>query len=115
MKVYSGTGYGNGTMFVTPGTHYPENSDWVMVTQGDDGKTVRRPIQFSVPFRNGVAEVPESLGKYMIDRQMAKRSPVIIATPPAIKAMQDIALPHYAKPIAVGRPMNDVLNQAIPT
>jgi hypothetical protein len=109
MKIYSG-GYGNGIVFVSPGAHYPNNSDWMSVGEAD-GKTIRKPIQFTVQFKAGVAEVPDSLGEYMIAQKLARGSPIVLITPPTILAADDLK-PHYAKPIPVGRPMGEVLRQS---
>lgn len=109
MKIYSG-GYGNGTTFVSPGAHHPENSEWMSVGE-EGGRAVRKPIQFTVQFKAGVAEVPDSLGRYMIDQKLAKSSPLILIEPPTVQAIEDLK-PKYAKPISVGRPMGDVLRQS---
>lgn len=114
MKIYSGTGYGNGIIFVTPGAHYPTNSDWISVLQDDQGRTIRKAIQLTVQFKNGVAEVEDSLGEYMIAQKLARSSPVILLTPPNLLAIDDLK-PKYAKPIPVGRPLRETMNQVIPT
>jgi hypothetical protein len=103
MKIYSCTGYGNGAVFVTPGTHYPTNTDWM--SEGEDGK--RKPIQFTVQFRAGVTDVPESLGRYMIAQKLAYASPQKIAAPSTLQAFEDL-IPKYRTPIAVGRPLFEV-------
>ena len=45
-------------------------SDWV------DDKNV--PLEFNVEFVYGAAEVSDSIGKYLIKHQMAKRSKLIL-------------------------------------
>ena len=102
MKIYSGSMYGRGTIFVTPGVDHPENSDWVKVTRNEDGKELREPIQFAVKFNHGMAEVDDGLGRYMIDKKLAKRSPVELPADPVIVAAQTT---RYATPIPVGRPL----------
>jgi hypothetical protein len=104
MKVYSTTGYGFGTIFATPGAHHPENGAWVKQSQGEGGRTIREPIQFTVKFENGVAEVDDQLGQYLIDRKAASRSPLVLPTPLTQKALEDTR-PKYAKPIEVGKPL----------
>lgn len=70
MKIYQPTApSGRRTTFVQPGTEFP-NSDFVDAT----GK----PVMFSVEFVNGVAEVPDNLGTYMLDKDLASGSPIII-------------------------------------
>lgn len=57
------------TVFVQPGNQFPV-SEWL----NEDGK----PILFRVEFRAGCAEVPDNLGNYMIDHEIAQRSPLIL-------------------------------------
>ena len=76
-----------------------------------DGKTVRKAIQFTVKFTAGVAEVPDSLGEYMIAQKLARSSPIVLVEPSTILSA-DALKPKYARPISVGRPMRDVLNQS---
>ena len=102
MKIYSASMYGNGTLFVTPGSEHPENIDWVKVSTDAEGRTVRQPIQFAVKFRNGETEVPDGLGRYLLDKKMASASRVIVPTPPTLQVVEG---PKYAKPIPVGRPL----------
>jgi len=59
------------TVYVQPGCEFPV-SDWM----DDEGK----PRMFSVAFRFGCAEVPDNLGGYMLDKQLAKRSPILLPT-----------------------------------
>lgn len=54
---------------VQPGREFPI-SDWL----DEDGK----PRMIRVEFRAGCAEVPDNLGAYMIDREIAQRSPLIL-------------------------------------
>lgn len=74
MKIYLPTAQDRPlqNVFVQPGNH-PGNkyqvSDWL-----DNGK----PIMFTVAFRFGCAEVPDNLGQYMLDNEMAKASPIIV-------------------------------------
>ena len=56
-------------MFVQPGNEYP-NSEWI----DEKGK----PRLITVEFKFGKAEVPDNLGQYMLDHDMAKPSPIIL-------------------------------------
>ncbi len=69
MKVYHPGARGKSTTFVQPGVHHPV-SDWM----DEAGK----PRMFAVAFIEGVAEVSDNLGKYMIDQGLAARSPIIL-------------------------------------
>jgi hypothetical protein len=70
LKVYkTSKNHTTHTLYVQPGIHYPENSEWM----GEDNK----PKLFQVSFKNGVAEVEDNLAHYLIDKQMAKSSPII--------------------------------------
>ena len=71
MKVYNHYSYGNGTVFVSPGAHHPETADWV------DPKT-KVPIMFTVKFKNGIAEVDDNMGRYLVKQKLAQASPVIL-------------------------------------
>ena len=64
------------TIYVTPGRTDP-NSDFMELNE--DGKQV--PRQFQVTFTNGVAEVPDNLGKWMCDKGHALRSKRSIILP----------------------------------
>lgn len=59
-------------MFVRPGIEFP-NSDFV----DKDGSA----IQFTVVFVNGVAEVADNLGQYMIDKELAQRWSFVLPKP----------------------------------
>lgn len=50
----------------TPGC---ENSDWM------DGE---EPKLFTIEFVHGRAEVPDNLGRYMIDNGLARMSPILL-------------------------------------
>lgn len=69
MKIYHPGSRGKHTIFVCPGQEFPV-SDFLDA----DGK----PIQFPVGFSEGAADVPDNLGNYMIDRDLAKKSPIIL-------------------------------------
>ena len=56
-------------IFVQPGRFYRE-SDWL-----DEGGN---PRMFTVVFKKGRAEVPDNLGKYLIDQGQAQSSPIIL-------------------------------------
>lgn len=106
MKVYSNSMYGRGTLFVTPGTDHPETSDWFEQRMDDEGRAIRAPTQFAVTFKNGEAEVSDQLGRYLIDRKMASKRPQKIVLPQSESLIQ--GRPQYAKPIAVGRPLEQI-------
>lgn len=60
-------------MSINPAKHLEGQevpSDWV------DDKNV--PLEFNVEFVYGAAEVSDSIGKYLIKHQMAKRSKLIL-------------------------------------
>lgn len=78
MRIYNYYSHGRGTVFVTPGTHHPETSDWWKVTRGPEGKEFREPVMFTIRFRDGMAEVDKNLGDYMIAHKLAQRSPIIV-------------------------------------
>lgn len=69
MKIYHPGQRGKNTTFVSPGVHHPQ-VDW-MDEQG-------KPRMLAVTFAEGVADVDERLGQYMIDRDLAKASPIIL-------------------------------------
>jgi hypothetical protein len=79
LKVYNHSMHGRGTIFVTPGREHEENSDWIKVSRDPDGREIREPIMFTVRFADGVAEVPDSLGAYMIKKGLARKSPIILS------------------------------------
>ncbi len=72
MKVYRPGSRGRHTLMVAPGAHHP-------ISEFIEGKgRDRKPKQFNVVFVDGVAEVSENLGRYLIDKDLAKRSPIIV-------------------------------------
>lgn len=103
MKIYSNSMYGRGTVFVSPGRDHPETSEWIRSSSDGEGRPVQEPVQFTVTFKAGMAEVPENLGKYMIAHKLAVRSPLIL--PASFEPNVDDGRPKYAKPIEVGRPL----------
>lgn len=112
MKIYSSSMYGRGTIFVSPGADHPESSDWIQVRSDSEGRLVREPIQFAVKFEEGVAEVSEELGRYMIDRKLASKRPQRIVLPP-----QEVLVsgaPEYPPPREVGRPLSFFMPGARP-
>jgi hypothetical protein len=56
-------------VIVQPGRDFP-TSEWM----DEDGK----PRMFRVVFQAGCAEVADNLGQYMIDQEIAQRSPLIL-------------------------------------
>lgn len=70
MKIYQPEArLGRRTTFVQPGNMYP-TSDFI----DENGKA----RMFSVEFVHGVAEVPDNLGQYMLDHELASASPIIL-------------------------------------
>jgi len=101
MRVYSGTGYGRGTIFVSPGTEHPEITEWMKTV---NGTTV--PQQLTVKFENGAADVSANLGQYLIRSGYAFANPVDIPLPAAERAEGKLGeRPNYQTPIPVGRPI----------
>jgi hypothetical protein len=78
MKIYLKTGANNHLMFVTPGVD-SDCSDW----RNADGTNK----QFTVRFKDGVADVPSNLGDYLIAKGAAQSAPANIS--PIIRA-QDV-------------------------
>lgn len=71
MKVYLPYYEGKPThhLFVQPGRQY-SSSNWL----DKDGK----PIMFTVEFKHGCADVPEGLGQYLVDHELAQETRIII-------------------------------------
>jgi len=70
MKIYQPDALnGRRTVFVQPGNEYP-NSDWI----DEQGKA----RMLSVVFTMGQADVPDNLANYMVDKQLASFSPIIL-------------------------------------
>ena len=70
MKIYQPeAAIGRRTTFVQPGVHNPV-SDFM----DDEGK----PRMYAVEFVHGVADVQDNLAWYMLDHQLASRSPIIL-------------------------------------
>jgi hypothetical protein len=68
MKIYQPGTHGSRTAFVQPGAKF-RNVDWL----DENG----HPKMFSVDFVEGVADVDDRIGQYMIDHDLAKSSPII--------------------------------------
>ncbi len=64
-------------VFIQPGNDYPI-SDWL---DGD-----RRPRLFQIVFMAGVAEVPDNLGQYMIDKGLAQTTALLL--PPCVRTVE---------------------------
>lgn len=60
-------------LFVTPGKDDPSNSAWI----GED----QLPMQLTVTFVRGVAEVDDQLGRYLIKKGLAEKSRTRIKRP----------------------------------
>lgn len=69
MKIYQPGTRGKRTAFVQPGVTHP-TTDWL----DENGKA----RMFAVEFKEGEATVDDQLGQYMIDKDLAKRSPIIL-------------------------------------
>lgn len=70
MKIYLKTGRRNHLMFITPGTEPEASSEW----KNADGANK----QFTVRFVNGMADVPRSIGVFLIHKKVAQSSPIIL-------------------------------------
>lgn len=105
MKIYNHGGNGRGTIFVAPGKDHPETSDWIKVCRDLNGVETREAIQFAVKFENGCAVVPDNLGRYMLEKKLARKSPLILRQ----GALSSVAERHG--PQAVGRPLDEVLGR----
>lgn len=64
MKIYRKHVGEKHRVFVQPGNDFPDNTDFV------DGEG--KPKMFTVEFVNGVAEVADNLGRYMVDNKLAR-------------------------------------------
>lgn len=69
MRIHRPGETGRKWVFVTPGNEFP-NSDFC-----DESGKAR---QFDVEFNNGTAEVPDGLGRYMVDKGLASTSPILL-------------------------------------
>lgn len=69
MKVYHHGGRLKHTTFAQPGGEFPV-SDFM----NEDGS----PKLFTIEFLGGVAEVPDNLGRYLIDKGIASASPIVL-------------------------------------
>ena len=78
MKIYHPMG-SNMMVMVTPGAFHPDVSDW----KDELGNALR----FDVKFRDGVAEVDDKLGKWMIEHGHAHRTGLRRITNKLIRAV----------------------------
>src|ERR1700728_3670773 len=102
VKVFTASMYGRGTIFLSPGREHPDVPGWTQTSHDDDGRTFREPIQFAVKFEGGMAEVDDTLGRYLIKRRLASARPVPLPRPPPCEASVEDLRPRYARPISVG-------------
>jgi hypothetical protein len=65
-RVYSSIGYRSGTLLVSPGVDHPEVLSWWTFYQDEFGNWCETPRQFRVKFNDGVAEVADNLGRYLL-------------------------------------------------
>jgi len=107
MRVYSSAMYGSGTLCVTPGKKHRDVEEFFEVTEADANGVVSREFRsFAVKFVDGVAEVSDAMGAYLLEHETA----IVSAAPvPASRAPQQIqdanfGRPSYKKPTEVGRP-----------
>lgn len=73
MKVYADAQRhfsGIHTIHIQPGKEYPETGDWC--------DALGNPILISVEFKNGIAEVEGNIGKYLIEKNLARKTKPII-------------------------------------
>ena len=85
MKIFNYGSRGRATIFVSPGADHPETSDWVKLTKDDSGNEYREPLQFTVRFKDGMADVPQALGMYLIAKKLAQKSPIITREPELVR------------------------------
>lgn len=79
MKVYNPHGKGRTqTVLFAPGVDYPENSDWMYTERREDGQHFKKARSFQAVFKDGVAEVESTLGKYMLEKGLAQRSNLLV-------------------------------------
>jgi hypothetical protein len=80
MKVYYRNGQRNMRMYVQPGKEHPETSDFMTDSGARDtaGLPIMEAKLFAVEFKLGEAEVDAPLGKYMLAKGLAQRSPIIL-------------------------------------
>lgn len=71
MKIYQPGTHGRRTTFVQPGREFP-----VTHFLNDDGSA----RMFAVVFTEGEATVDDQLGQYMLDKEMAAASPILLPT-----------------------------------
>lgn len=69
MNVYNPTGR-NHTIYVKPAFHEKEVSEW----KHENGS----PKMFTIKFKNGCATVDDNLGRFLIDRGLAKETMIIM-------------------------------------
>lgn len=69
MQVYYHGRSLNHRIFVTPAHDYPNVNSW----REEDG----RGKQFEVHFKNGVADVDDNLGLYMIEKGLVSKTKII--------------------------------------
>lgn len=136
MLIFCETGYGNGAIFVTPGADLPadplaavkkllgrkksidpmalaasKHPEWFKVTL-TEGKQTLQALQITVKFREGMADVSDALGKYLVDKGYAAASPLPIRVPTTVSSWEDVAIIKYKKPIAVGQPLAEIYANA---
>lgn len=78
MNVFLPGSRGLHRLYEMPGKVHPETSDFL----GPDGK----PVLMTIEFRDGVAEVPDNLGRFLIDAGCAKASPILLLDIPSLLA-----------------------------
>lgn len=74
MKVYYHGRNPNHRLYVQPGVNHPEISDFM---EYPDKNGVAKPKLFEVIFENYKADVPDSLGKYLISNKFASKSQIV--------------------------------------
>jgi hypothetical protein len=70
MRVYHESHLPLHTLIVCPGAEFKNVSDWK--------DAAGKPATFTVEFKYGVADVTDQLGKYLLDKGLAKRSQIIL-------------------------------------
>jgi hypothetical protein len=57
-------------MHIQPGAEYKDVSEWK--------DEIGHPIYMTIPFIDGEAKVKDNIGRYLIDKGLAQKSPLIL-------------------------------------
>ncbi len=108
-KVYLGAMYGRGSLLVSPGKDEMDVDDFFELETDANRVTTRKFRLIEVKFKDGVAEVSEALGAWLLAQGMVSAEPQPIGQ----EAKRDITdmypndgRPVYPPPIPVGMPLS---------